>query len=189
LRQLGLYSTLDKAEQGMNEHIQTHNPTDTFGFKVVESELDVHSFWFTKTIRNYLPDGTFLDECLTSSYPLEDGMLEEFLGRPAEKVRFKNGDLAEELRGDSVRLVIIGNPPRSPEEISKLKETKWKKSGFYDDYSGDSYYALGVGGEDGFDTHSHPSPTNLFPLRFPVSDEMKNDLEKQYRAYRSHFDK
>ena len=185
-RRVGLYSTLAKAEQGIKEYIQTYKPKDTFGFWIEESELDKLSFWWTKSIRNYLPDGSFLDECPISSYPIDNDDLEEFFGRRAEKVRFQNGDLAEELRGDTVMLVIIGNSPCSPEEINR-RRTKWKMAGFHLDFSDDCYYALSVCEEDEDDTHSHPMPINLFPLRFPVSDEMRSNLEKQYLRYREQF--
>ena len=192
---MGIYSTLAEAEQGIKEYIELYKKVDEehgnsensvlkdiFGFLIDEFEINKHSYFWEKSRRNYLPDGSLLDECLTSSMLLPDDDLEEFLGRPAEKVRYQNGDLVEEFMGDTVRLAIIGNPPSSPENVEK-RRPKWS-GGFHLDFSDDCYYALGVDG-----CHSHPAPVRLFPVRFPVSDKMKSELEVHYKEYRSYFDK
>lgn len=36
-------------------------------------------------------------------------------------------------------------------------------------------------------SHSHSFPTDLFPARFPVSDEIRNNLKNHYRNYRSWY--
>ncbi|MDR0412931.1 MAG: hypothetical protein LBH61_03910, partial [Dysgonamonadaceae bacterium] len=194
-RRRGVFSTLAKAEQAMKECMETfhYEENETFGFHI--EELYVDSMFAIKTTRNYLPDGSLWDECLTSSLEDEEGRSEEFFGRPAEKVRFQNGDLAEELiyqhgYGYIARLVIVGNPPISPERISK-KRQRWKETkfpGYPFDYFDDLYYVLLFCEEDhhpyGY-AHNHPFPINLFPVRFPVSDEIKNNLENHYRNYRS----
>ena len=179
----GLYSTLAKAEQAMKEWADSHCEVidETFGFHITELYID--SMFDIKTIRNYLSDGSLLDECL----------LEEFFGRPADKVRYRNGDLVEILSGETVSLGIVGNPPNTPEENQKCKE-RLQASGFdLDDFLADDfYYILHFSEEeyhpDGY-CYSHSSSTSLFPVRFPVSDEIKNNLEKHYRNYRSYIEK
>ena len=188
----GVFSTLAKAEQAMKEWVDFHCEVkdEILGFQIEELYIDSMSGF--KTIRNYLSDGSLWDECLTSSLEDEEGS-EEFFGRPADKVRFQNGDLAEELIGDIARLVIVGNPPFSPEEISKRKQ-RWKehKSPCYPiDYTDDLYYIIYFCEEDDYSNgypHNHSFPTNLFPVRFPVSDEIRNNLENHYRNYRSWFE-
>jgi hypothetical protein len=189
----GVFSTLAKAEQAMKEWVEMHCEVKDgiFGFRI--RELYIDTMFNTKTIRNYLSDGSLWDECLTSDLEDEEGCSEEFLGRPADKVRFQNGDLAEELCGDVAHLVIVGNPPVSPEEISK-KRQRWKETkapGYPFDFFDDTYYALLICEENhhpnGY-AHSHTFPTDLFPVRFPVSDEIRNNLENHYRNYRSWFE-
>jgi len=188
-RQNGVFSTLAKAEQAMKEWADSCSKVkdEILGFHITELYID--SMFNFKTIRNYLSDGSLWDECLTSNLEDEEGS-DEFLGRPADKVRFQNGDLAEELVGNVARIVIVGNPPISPEEISKRKQ----RPRFADhsaDYSDDCYYTLHFCEEDHHPNgypHSHPFPINLFPVRFPVSDEIRKNLENHYRNYRSWFE-
>jgi len=201
--QIGLFTSFAKAEQGMKKYVKENIENSKkrghewlqciFGFLIFEyplDNLDNVTYFDCKSARNYLPDGSLLDECLVSNVPDEEGDFEEFLGRPVEKVRYCNGELVEELYGrDTVRLAIIGNPPFSPEKINEYKTKYWNKSGFHQDSTDDTYYAIGDVGDDDDDyIHSHPSPINLFPLRFPVSDELRKNLEKAYRQYRADFD-
>lgn len=186
---VGLFSTLAKAEQAIQERIEFKKRNRwkyaPFGFLIDEFELDEISFLSAKSRRNYLSEGSLLDECLISEIMGEKFPdLEEFSGRPADKVRFRNGDLVEVLHRDTVTLNIVCNPPWSPEKANESKK-RYTKAGYDDlhfDYSDDCYYTLGVSeSDDDDDTHGHPSPVRMFPLRFPVSDELRNNLEKQYR--------
>jgi hypothetical protein len=173
---LGLFSHLGKAVQAMKEYIEQEKECgrhdEVFGFLIYEFELDKLNYSITKTKRNYLPDGSLLDENL-----LYDDGSEEFFGRPADKMRFCKGDLVEVYYGDEVRLEIVGDLPPSPEWVS---ERKSKYSNFRLDASDDCYYTLPV--SDDVDDHSHPDTVNMFPLRFPVSDELKSKLETIYKA-------
>jgi hypothetical protein len=194
---IGLFSNLSTALKGMREHIEKKKESgreygydglrDVFGFLIKEFALDKLSCnFFTKSIRNYLPNGSLLDECLTSSEPLSDGSSEEFLGRPADKVRFRNGDLVEELMGHIVKLTIVGTPPWSPEKVNEYKE-RCKKDNWYWplDSSDDRYDTLEVSKGEDHDTHGHPDPVDLFPLRFPVSNKLRKNLEKQYHELKN----
>jgi len=198
---MGIFSTLTKAEQAMKEYIEKQKRygeeqgkdylKKLFGFLIDEHKLDKCSWWWRESARNYLHDGSLLDECLTSDTPTEDDDFEDFFGRPADKIRFRNGDLVEVLHGDSVTLEIVGNPPWSPERFDANKIRVKEKFGreFRLDSSDDRYYTLGVSDEDDDVSHDHPLPVRMFPLRFPVSEELRSNLEKRYLRYRAHFDK
>jgi hypothetical protein len=177
---IGLYLSLSKAEQAIKNFIEEgekYNWSVPFGFLIDEYELDNATYWWTNSRRNYLPDGSLWDESLISDI-LPDGNPEEFLGRPADRVRFQNGDLVEILRGNTVELGIVGSPPRSPEEVI---ESNIRCKGLLRlDASDDCYYTLSVSENDDDDTHEHPSPACMFPVRFPVSDELRNNLMAQY---------
>ena len=139
---VGYFSSLTKAERAMKKWIKGYDSTEgIFGFMIEEYCLDLLSEYL-RTTRNYLPDGSFWDV---------DFANEKFFGRPAEKVRFRIGDLAEEHTFDSVSLVMIGNLANSPEEAKeglerfKNKYTDRHLIGFVAD---GSYYALHVNEED-----------------------------------------
>jgi hypothetical protein len=191
----GLYSTLAKAEQKMRERIEEfwYNPKDVFGFEIRKVYLDLDDY--SSTCHIYLPDGSLLDECLASGdqFYKNIGKHNEFFGRPAEKVRFQKGDLAEQRIGDWVGLVIICETPYSPEEASERTQkylAKHPSSGYHLDNTDDYYFVYDVcekGKEDCSCelcyAYDDPHPTQLFPVRFPVSDEIKNYLEKRYQKY------
>jgi len=175
---LGLYSCLNKAEKGMKEYIEQEKECESygelFGFLIHEFELDKCAYCMAKTKRNYLPDGSLLDENL-----MPEDCSEEFLGRPADKVRFRIGDLVEALHHHEVTLEIVGDLPPSPEWVSERKSKHGNS--FRLDAGDDSYYTLPI--SDNENDHSHPKAVDLFPLRFPVSDELRNKLEARYRAH------
>jgi hypothetical protein len=151
-----------------------------FGFKIDEFEIDRYSYGWTKSRRNYLHNGSLLDECLTSNMPLsDDGDIEEYSGRTADKVRYCVGDLVEVLHFNTVTLEIVGALPFSPEEVSERKIRLGNNFSF--DYSDDCYYTQPV--SDDCRDHSHPAPNNLFPARFPVSDELRKNLEARNERY------
>ena len=186
-RRLGVYSSLAKAEQGIKKYIKQEkrdeklekdNRTQSiFGFKINEVVLNEVSYWCAVSRRNYLQNGFLWDECLLSEVCKKDG-LEEFLGRPKEKMRFEIGDLAEVLFGDEVRLEIVGNQPLTPEEVQQMHERCRKKyPDFYFplDHSDDSYYTLDKDGG-----HSHPEAVTMFPVQLKVSKKLKKKLNSIY---------
>ena len=105
---------------------------------------------------------------------------EEFPGRPKEKIRFQEGDLVEELCGNDVTLKIVCHTPLTPEEMG---EHKRRGSSEISHYGGD-YYTLPIDDIDGHKILLPKNATDLFPLRFPVSDELRRDLEELYRKYK-----
>ncbi|MDL2323146.1 hypothetical protein LJC52_04075, partial [Bacteroidales bacterium OttesenSCG-928-A17] len=135
--------------------------------------------------RSYLPDGSLLVGNLLSETPNDEGDFEEFLGRPADKVPFKIGDLVEVLNFNTVRLGIVGNLPYSPEWVCNLHERTSKKGYRVPlDSNDDRYYTLDESGE-----HDHPEVTNVFPIRFEVSEELREKLfGEEYHSCRAHYD-
>ena len=174
---IGYYSSLEKAEEAMkkcitDKHIMDICDRPLFGFIIKEYAFDTPSYWYAKNRKNYLPDGTLLDE----SPVHEDSRLEEFLGRQEEKVRFQKGDLVEVLAGDRVTLEIVYEIPWLPEEVHKKKkrsEEEFKDFTFRLDQSDDSYITISHLPHD----HSHPNPVDLFPVRLPVTENLKKKLK------------
>ncbi|MDR2651492.1 MAG: hypothetical protein LBC68_04145 [Prevotellaceae bacterium] len=183
----GIFSTLAKAEQAMNEYIEEEKQYDRlqeiFGFFINECTLDRLTSWMAKSRRSYLPDGSLWDRTLVSEEEGIDGDLEEFMGRPENMIRFNIGDLVEVLSFNTVTLEIVGNLPSSPDEVQYLKERACKRSSdhlpLHLDSSDDGYYTLDQYGE-----HSHPEAVKVFPVRFKVSKILKNKLlSKEYYGH------
>jgi len=189
---IGYFSNLAAAGQGMKKIIEEAKQygksfsRSIFGFLIEEFALDKCTYWQTESRRSYLPDGELLDESIVSEVPDDDGNLEVFPGRPAEKVRFKIGDLVETLYGDTVILEIVGNVPASPEEVQKMIE---RSRNLHPDHStlqldacDDSYYTLDQYGE-----HAHPATTRLFPTRLKVSAALRKKMfSEEYHSYRAY---
>jgi len=155
---IGFFSSLEKAEKKMNEQKHTNSCKPEykyFGFLIEEYALDNPWTLPTESRRSYLPDGSLLAENLLSETPGDDfSNFEEFLGRPADKIRFKTGDLVEVLHHNSARLEIVGKEPPSPEWVRDLNQRGCKL-----DSSDDAYYTL-----DEHGNHSHPEVINVFPV-------------------------
>jgi hypothetical protein len=181
---VGYFSSLEKAEQQLHEtKVQKYK---FFGFLIKEYPLDVRSFHYSCiSKRSYLPDGSLLDESIVSEIVKASGGLEEFFGRPTNKVHFKIGDLVEVLNGDTVTLEIVGNLPRSPDEVQYLKGKIFPDSPFHLDFIDDYYYVFNQYGR-----HSYPEPVTLFPVRFKVREQLRKKLfSDEYYSYRACYDK
>ena len=192
---LGVFSSLAKAEQGIENYIKQqksyeklcndNRTQNIFGFKINEIVCDEISHWLAESRRNYLSDGSFWDESVMSERDEDDGPEPVNPGRPMEKMRWKIGDLVEVLRWDDVRLEIVGNLPRTPEEKQKWVERVRKRVGREPlDNAEDGYYTLDKDGD-----HSHPYAFNMFPLRLKVSKKLKEKLfSDEYYSYRALYD-
>jgi hypothetical protein len=178
---VGYFSSLAKAEQEMKKLVK-EDPKYIFGFLVNEYPLDCRSWNYAKSRRNYLSDGALWDESLVSEIE-KDGVFEEFLGRPANKMRFNIGDFVEVLYGNTVELEIVANQPCTPESCDKMKKRSEAMgySCFRLDSSDDSYYTLDQTGE-----HAHPNAVTLFPARLRVSNKLKMKLLSDY-AIKKYF--
>ena len=170
-RQLGFFSSFDKAEQGMKNFIMEEKKRGDgrekyiYGFLIDEYELDTifdsYPDFCTKNSRNYLHDGSFCwDDSIDPDMIDSDDNFEEFFGRPEDKICFSNGELVEFLKNDTVKLGIVCNLPN------------------------DNYHICWVSENDYHDFYDNPSPTSIFPVRFPVSDALRKKLTVLYERYR-----
>ena len=149
------------------------NNDKDFGYWINEHVIDKTVYWAAKSRRSYLLDGSLWDETIASEIHDENDGLETFEGRPANKIRFKAGNLVEVLNGDCVSLEIVF---RSPPTIEEVKN----RIRFAVDESDDCYTTLS---SEGSGAHDHPGGVNAFPLRFPVSDKLRKKLEKIFLEY------
>ena len=173
-RHVGYFTSLDNAEQAMRKHIEEWHDTPRFGYLIHEFPLDKSAYHDAESRRSYLPDGELLHETLVSEISDEEtGDLKPFPGRPADKARFKIGELVEVLYGERVSLEIVGNLPNTPKEVRRCE-----------DYIDDAYYTLDQYGE-----HSHPASVSLFPARLKVSKALRKKLfSDEYYSYRAYYD-
>jgi len=183
---IGHFTSLAKAEQGIKKYIkqekryeklQKDNRTQNlFGFKITEVVLNEISYCSAVSRRNYLSDGSFWDESVMSEMCYDDEPEPVNPGRPAEKMRWKLGDLVEVLQGKQVTLEVVGGLPRTPEEKQEWIERIRKKRGHEPlDNCEDPYYTLDKNG-----SHSHPYAVNTFPVRLKVSKKLKEKYDAVY---------
>jgi hypothetical protein len=192
ISRMGIFSTLAKAEQAIKEWVDGYAKYEgkeedehvvvrhhyLFGFFIKEFSFDVCTCGWSQSRRNYLHDGSLLDECLTAE--IDD----RFLGRTSDRVRYHPGDLVEVLHddGETVTLEMVVKPPMTPEEVNEFNlKNKDCKVGTILDASCDSYYTLSISGKK--NKFSEPEVINVFPLRFQVSDDVGKQLETRYKNY------
>jgi len=177
---ISYFSSLIKAEQGIKKYNEEHPYPKKFGFKIDEYVLDEYSYWATsKSWRTYLSDGSLWDESIEPSMWYENGKpcKEYFAGRPAEKIRFKVGDLVEVYNGEKVWLGKVGGLPHTPEEAQQFLERWLKKHPCitdlvpYEIEPDDVYYVI-----DEFGGHDHPLPCRVFPARLKIRRKLREEL-------------
>jgi len=174
---VGCFSSLAKAEQTMKE-VADRACKKFFGFLINEHVVDKPAFCSAKSRRSYLPDGSFLDETIASEVYDAAQSLETFHGRPADKIRFSAGDLVEVMDGDKVSLETVYQVPPTIEEVkSRIR--------FASDYTDDCYTTIPVECSFG---HKYPEGVFVFPLRFPVSNMLREKLRKMYLNYATEKD-
>ena len=154
---MGCFSSRDEAEQVMNkyddeyDYFQLHQ---LYGFVIEEHEVDESGEsdeQSNDSMVNYL---TYIPE--------------KFSFIVDEKWDFENGDLVEALRENTVTLEIVVKEPVPPVKVGELDDG----AEIYID--GDPCYTTLT--TDG-DRSRHIRP-NLFPPRFPVSDELRVTLQR-----------
>jgi len=186
---ISYFSNLDKAEQGIKKYIDENAAGKIFCFRLDEVLLDKYldysepqSFYSEpKSWRTYLNDGSFWDESIALSMWYENGKpwKEYFAGRPAEKIRFKVGDLVEVYNGEKVWLGKVGALPHTPEKAKQFLERFQKKypgiTGLVPDQiePDDMYYVI-----DEFGGHGHPLPCSVFPARLKIGRKLREELNK-----------
>jgi len=187
---ISYFSSLIKAEQGIKKYID-ENAEKIFCFRLDEVSLDKYLDYSEpqslysepKSWRTYLSDGSLWDESIALSMWYENGKpwKEYFAGRPAEKIRFKKGDLVEVYKGEKVWLGKVGALPHTPEKAKQFLDRLLKKypgiTGLVpDNYEPDDmYYVI-----DEFGSHDHPSPCRVFPARLKVKKKLKEKFDAIY---------
>jgi len=161
-RRTGVFTSLEKAEQAMSGQIAASPDTRRFAFRINRNVLDRCVFGKSKKRRAYLPDGSLWNETLASEIHDENGDLERFLGRTADKMRFNVGDLAEVWRCDRVSLELVYRLPPTPDKNPR-------------DYKDDMYHTIDLFGEI-----SRHDAVRLFPVRQKVNRELKKLLSDTY---------
>lgn len=150
------------------------------------------------SMRLYDSEGRFLDKTYCSAMGRDHrtpyGI---FRGRPSESIRFKEGDIVEVRDGDSVHLAVVASSPMTIERGWELRD-RWKHK--YNGTAPDcSSVLVDDGKEDGFpsdagddqspvidgpsyDTHDHILTLNIMPLRYPLSDNLREKYEGYYQS-------
>lgn len=176
------YRTLTEAEGGIPDMIIRNRDYDIYSLRIVEIPFDrpISSLGQNYSERVYDAHGNKIEERLFKSYPFArcDEESSEYYGRPAEKLRFKKGDILESRSGIGV---VCGLP-------MPLRETPWG------DDSDDSYMVWCIDeyadnpieeiseGPDGRYTypnlcHDHIWTTEAFPPRFQFSPKIRRRIE------------
>lgn len=189
---LGLFTSLEKAQKAMMQYIAEEKETEEerrksyeedgevmkiydyiFGFIITEFEVNkLYGLYGSLSERAYKANGELSDECLLAHTP---DKLDEFYGRPEEEIRFKVGDIVEIPGYGKAELNIIAACPWTTEQVKKRNEEiiAEGRSPLILDSSDDCYlaYSLGVG-----DTHHHPGCTSVFAPTKEVSLTLKRKL-------------
>jgi hypothetical protein len=166
-QELGLFSSLQLAEAALPQYIsEAEQYGDVYCFFIKEYATDVLSYSMIESERVYSPTGELIDECLLSELECE-----AFYGRPAEKIRFKEGDIVEILQDDHVELGVIFALPLSIETVQKKNLCSCDSS---DDCYG-IYYCAPLEQEniEKFDLHDHVPCCYVFAPRFPIPENLK----------------
>lgn len=99
-----------------------------------------------------------------------------FFGRPMDKQRFKPGDIAELLIDDEVTLVLIVSSMQTPEECWQIYNQQGSEYSL--NFSADSYAII----KDDEGKISFAIATALMKPRFPITREMKAEVESRYET-------
>lgn len=168
-----VYYTQNLAKAGTYIKGNRQDKPKCLGYKITEFPLDTE-FDGRLSIRTYLADGTQWDESLTSTI-----CKEIFHGRPSEKCKFHEGDIAIYREGNRSYFAIVAVEPPTPVFATKFNEalTNCVLANFSEqdkaakppslDAADDSYivitYKIDESGKATY-CHSHPECTDLFPL-------------------------
>ena len=209
--EIGFYTSLQQAEKDMQAVVAEEKEAgekakkdgdydfsydDTFGFSIEEIRLNEPN-WSLIVRRTYTKDGLLNDEWSDAAVEDEPGEFKPFYGRPAEKIRFKVGDIVEVLQWGWTELCIICYLPASTKEYEEEKRRRMERlsqerrkellegrlnvdriiMGW--DSSDDCYLVYSLGRDD---THSHPNPPSVFAPVKKVSASLKRKLRAKLMA-------
>lgn len=184
---MGYFSSKETALSAMHNFVSdkdNYSPDDKYptwlGFIVTQYAVDVVAQRYLEPMYQctYRDDGLFNDENLTG----RDGV---FRGRPADRLRFRKGDIVEVSQGDVVTLGIVYGVPMSPERCAKLATPDERGRCIEFDRGDDQYTVLFLSREDkDYDTipqtycpvHDHIQSQFVFTPTKPVSKFFKDRL-------------
>ncbi len=112
--------------------------------------------------------GTLLDYTITR-WDSDGGMESLFFGRPAERSRFKKGDIVEVVGRDGVNLAVVAGEPYPLEWYWESYQRHGKE--YYFDASDEANYYLLEG--PGYMHHVHANTISLMAPRCPVPDDIR----------------
>lgn len=145
---LGLFSTLAKAEKQMHKDVkdcqdcererlkdiaedeEIRNDEKHFGhnvvlsYKITEIELDTEAWGDMQSVRTYTAAGEPNDECL-----LDDMCERHFKGRTPEQIRFRPGDIVEVINEWKAELCVIGHTQPTTEDYARYRQRCWEYCG------------------------------------------------------------
>ena len=141
---LGLFSTLAKAEKHMhkdvkecqeyererlkniaeNEDYRQDEKRDghniVLAYRITEYELDVVKWWSIQSMRTYTADGQPNDECL-----LDYQCKRHFTGRTPDQIRFQPGDIVEVIDEWRAELCVVGHAQPTTEDYANYRKRCW----------------------------------------------------------------
>ena len=164
-----IFTTFDDAVR----FIQEHPDGDLYNSLLTQVPVGVLDF---ETGASWLfdKDGELIDYSTTHSYPLREVPEAFFYGRPADRQRFKEGDIVESLvYDDKVSLAVVSGLPADPQWCWDLRNRCKDKLGYILDYSDDSGVVI-----DGpsYSYHDHQSPLCWMRPRFPIPEEIRKEM-------------
>ena len=150
---IGCFSSREEAEQAMNKYEEEYDKTQhsLYGFIIEEYETEEdfeNAEWADRN--SYIPDDFTL-----------------LLGENIFTYKKCKGNLVEVLRENTVTLEIVAKLPVPPTILDEI-------DGYVFSLEGNPYFITITNDE----TPSYTIETDMFPPRFPVSDELRKKLEE-----------
>ena len=112
----------------------------------------------------------------TTTYSFGEGAEAHFYGRPADRQRFKRGDIVEVVSRDKVRLAVLNSDVPDIEHCWGIYKRclEDERMNYFLDYSDDSEVVI-----DGpsYCFHDHVSPLSLLKPRFPIPADIREEME------------
>lgn len=201
---VGFCHSVAEAEKLIEEAIADDRKykSDPYCFYVKEYPINVYlgTIWegYGVSMRLYDSKGRFLDRTYCSAMDCDRRTpYGTFRGRPADAIRFNEGDIVEVRDGDSVHLAVVASSPMTIERGWEMRD-RWKQryngtapdcSSILVNDSRDNEFPSDAGDDqspviDGqsYDTHDHILTLNILPLHYPLSDKLRKKYEGFYQA-------
>jgi hypothetical protein len=170
---LGDFPSLKSAEEALSKHISEEKQSDNvYCFAIEEYAEDNLSQSGIENVRLYFPSGELKEERLLSK--LKD---KDFSGLPAEKIRFKKGDIVDVFRGDCIETGIVVEAPDADDTYMVLSGADWSEAEKHK-----SLYDRKLDNDD-YDFEFYSPSIYVFAPRFPIPEELKKALTTYLEEY------